>query len=275
MKLRMIKRGEDFDKYSPLMQKFESQFDYPLGDQRFSLRHGNEIYNYFDFFRRLGNVNFFIVEDNNEVVGAGCAILKNVIEGEEEVKHWYLADFKLTPEYRKKGILKKLTIKYFLSHYFKSNKMIALNMSPMKDNGLIKRVKGIFSWFNVRTDPFMFYEWNKADFCSKIMNNPYIRSNYMLFTNNGLKDIIIEGKSIPLYHLVRRDYGLTNYTYHVFDIKDESTSDIPENALFMLGTVNPDIIKDLESNGLHPTLETTFISHKINIKNCNFFTGEI
>ena len=99
-KFKKLKTEKDFQKYSSALQEFEKEFDYPLADKRFTIMHGDNNINYFEFFKRLGDVSYFIVEKNNVIIGAGVAILKNIKDNGNNIKYWYLGDFKITKAYR-------------------------------------------------------------------------------------------------------------------------------------------------------------------------------
>lgn len=208
--IKRLHTQKEFEVYSHKLQSFEKQFTYPLADKCFIISHGDKNNNYFNFFKRLGKVSYFVIEKNQELIGAGCAILvARIINGKKET-YWYLGDFKINKQHCGKNILQKITFKYFLTHYLKSNKMIAINMSPSERNGLVKVVGKIFSWFNVTAKPLYFFEWDKTSF-EKVISLKYIQENYVLFTNNNLKDIIIEDNKLPLYHLVNKQYAEDNF----------------------------------------------------------------
>jgi hypothetical protein len=274
-KFKKLTTEKEFNEYSERLQIFEAEFYYPLGEQRFTIAHGNKEQSYFDFFKQFGQVNYFIVESDNKIIAAGVAILKNIRDNNENQKYWYLADFKITKDFRKKGILKFLTFKYFLSHYFKTNKMIAVNMSPINDNGLVKKVNTLFSWFSVNNSHLYFYEWDFNTFKDDIVKKNYIKDNYVLFTNNGLKDIVIKNEKQSLYHLVDKTYAENNYKDKIIPITNELFNKINSNSSFMFCTTKTESFYELQRNNIKHNYKSSFISHKININNCHFFSGEI
>jgi hypothetical protein len=275
MKITKLHKQADFAAYSAKLQDFEGTFDYPLGDKRFSICHGQQTDNYFAFFQGLGDVNYFVIEEGDVVVGAGCAILKSRIEFDMPVSYWYLCDFKISKAYRKKGLLKKIMLRHFISHYLKSNKMITVNMSPRQNNGLVNNVMKLFSWFNIISSPLYFYEWDKNTFLALLENHPFIGNKFGLMTNNGVKDIIIEGRPLPLYHLVERYYAQMNYDIFLPPITKDALKFIAEEATFMFATANSSFVTTLKEKAILHTSEATIISHGINIQASNFFTGEI
>ena len=107
IRIKKIKNEEDFKRYSPILQEFEKEFNYLLGSRQYTIAHGKETGDYFSFFKRLGDIYYFIIQDeNNKVVGVGTNILKTITDNNETYKYWYLTDFKFTKEYRKTGLLK-------------------------------------------------------------------------------------------------------------------------------------------------------------------------
>lgn len=276
MNFKRLSTEDDFNKYSDRIKEFESEFDYPLGEKTFKISHGSNGESYFSFFKKLGKVNYFIIERKGKIIAAGCSILKTVIEtNNDSYDYWYLCDFKITKNYRKNKILNIITLKYFLFHYFKTNKFIAINMSPKKDNGLIKKIKKLFLFFKIDSNPFYFYEWSYDNFINFVKDNTYIEENYYLYNNNGIKDILIDNKNIPIYHLVLKDYGKKNYSENILAISNKTLSSIDPKSIFMFGTAREIIVNEFKNLGITHNSESSFISHEIKYKNSNFFTGEI
>lgn len=203
------------------LQDMEAEFTYPLGDSRFVIKHGYAAgTDYFSFFEQFGTPHVFLVyhEASEELVGVGCAVLR-VINGE---KVWYLGDFKIKKGHRGKGILKKIMAKHFLQMYFVANKMIAVNMSPPENNGLIQSVKSLFSYFDLKAEPLYFFEWRKADV-------PPQFSSHAVVTNMGVKDIFIEGSQYPLVHLCDTLHAKT----HLRACSQNSLSSFPDDTVVM------------------------------------------
>lgn len=186
--------------YSKQLQGFEGEFSYPLGSERFHIVHGSgEQYDYFSFFEQMGEVYYFVAIDQLKVVGAGCAILRDGPEG----KYWYLCDFKILKEYRGKGILEKMFRKYFFKCVLKSRKLLAVNMGDgsIKSNGLFNKLKHVFWMFRVNVSTLHFYSWNKLKTPNDLKH---------IYTNDGKKDLVISGSTMPLYHAVKEPLS-TNF----------------------------------------------------------------
>lgn len=200
--------------YSQKLQSFEREFSYPLGDESFTIIHGaGPKQDYFSFFEQIGDVYYFIAQDEEKIVGAGCAILRNGNEG----KYWYLCDFKILKEYRGRGILEKMFKKYFLKCVLKSRKLLAVNMGNgnPNGNGLFNKLKRVFWMFNVNVNSLNFYSWNKSSIPDGFTH---------IYHNNGKKDLVLDNNNMPLYHVMKNP--LKSFT----QIKED---EVPDNAVLM------------------------------------------
>lgn len=203
--------------YSKELIAFESEFSYPLGEKRFHIVHGaGDNWDYFSFFEQMGEVSYFVAKDNEKVVGAGCAVLRDSPEG----KYWYLCDFKIAKEYRGKGILDKMFKAFFIPCAIKSRKMLTVNMGDgdVTKNGLVNKLKRIFWLFNLKVKPLTFYTWNKEDIPQDLN---------VCYTNNGKKDLVLEGMDMPLNHVISEPVCNDSQFQKV------NVEDLPADAQFM------------------------------------------
>lgn len=275
---KQLSTESDYAKYSKELQEFESQFEYPLGADRFKIIHGRQSKDYFSFFKKLGRVYYFVVENNTQVVGVGCAVLRTNKSQASTQKYWYLCDFKIAKGHRGKGLLKGLVLRYFLRHYFKSNKMIALNMSPPQENSLANKVKGLFSWFDVKTQAYYIAEISHRQLLA-LNSLEWFTERFLGVTNDGDKDIMLKSGAMSLVHFVEKDYAKLNLPNHVhFSIHQLTRA--PEKS-YMLGTTSSEYIEMLNSylelKHIPPMNVTTscLISHKFNVPSLGFSTAEI
>lgn len=275
---KQLSSEADFHKYSTHLQAFESQFQYPLGNDRFKIVHGLQTKDYFSFFKKLGKVYYFVVENADTVVGVGCAVLRVNKTGSSSQKYWYLCDFKIAPGHRGRGLLKSLVLRYFLRHYFKSNKMIALNMSPPEKNALASKVKGLFSWFNVKTQPYYIAEITHRQLLA-LNTLEWFTKKFVGLTNDGDKDIMLSSGAVSLVHFVEKEYASLNLTqHHQFTVHQLVRS---SEKSYMWGTISKEYIELLNSylalNKL-PEMKVTqscLISHKFKVPALGFSTAEI
>ena len=154
MKFRQVKEADKY-KCSQLLKTFETSFTYPLGAQRFTIRHGENENSYFDFFESLGKRHTLIVSKEDNILGVGCAVLRTV-ENSKKQCFWYLCDFKLAYSIRGKKILLLMLIKYFLGFYIRNQNMLVINMSSLKNNSLISKVERYFFFLKLDVARFFF-----------------------------------------------------------------------------------------------------------------------
>lgn len=266
LKYKLLKQSE-FTQYSSQLQQFEKQFTYPLGEQKFTIQHGNENCSYFDFFISLGEPYYFVISrvDANKqekIIAVGCAVLREIIEKGKSEKVWYLCDFKILPEYRKKSILKGLVWRHLLPFYLKSNKFIAVNMSKKENNRLISHLQRLLPIFKVNTDTLYFYEWNVDQYLQYVSVLSEIE-NVALIYNKHQKEILIDNQIMPLYHVVTSDRILDNLDTRkvVFDVELDKTV----KSIFMFATTNTKIVDFLKNHHIIPTTEGSFIYHNAKI----------
>ena len=115
-------------------------------------------------------------------------------------KIWYICDYKILKKFRKLKLYKKFISKYFISFYMQASTMFCVNMSPNKNNHLIKYIKNIFSFFNIKEKPLYLYSFKKEEFKQLQFLN-----TYDIITNNGQKNIIINNTLLPIYHLTKNN----------------------------------------------------------------------
>lgn len=192
--------------YSEKLQAFENEFTYPLGDAHFHIVHGAQG-DYFSFFERLGKPEFLLLEHNHNVIGAVCLVLRN-INGKNV---WYACDFKIAKAYRGQKLFRKWMRRFFVPFYMKSQSLFGINMSSPDGNKLLHHTQSILKVFDIGVKPYYLYEFNA-------INNEKLGqefwSHHAIITNNGFKDIVIEGVDIPLYHIVRKNHLQQNLKMH-------------------------------------------------------------
>lgn len=185
---------EERKEYSAKLQEFEKQFTYPLGNEKFYIQHG-ENNDYFSFFEKLGKPSVMVLEKDKKVIGLCCAVLRDI----NQQKYWYLCDFKIQKEHRGKKLYRQLMWIYFLPSYIKSQKAFAINMADPENNKLFSHMSKIFKLFEVNIKPNYLYSFTGKN----ILDLPHdFWDNKAVITNNGDKDIVINGVSQKLFHIV-------------------------------------------------------------------------
>jgi hypothetical protein len=276
MSFRLINKSE-YDEYSEKIKLFESQFEYPLGDQTFKLSHGALGGDYFSFFKYLGKESFFILEIGGKTLGAGCVILREV-ENKTKQKFFYLCDFKLDKSMRGKNVLIKLLVKYLLPFYFKSQDFVAINMSPPEENWLVKKLKSVIFFKKTTITPVYFYEWTREEYLKISIDAKNVFDSKILLTNFGSKDIVIDGNLKPIIHIVDKEHASKNLTKqkHVLNDVEFFSNKEEDQPIFMLSTTDPLIYNQLVEKGIQSSYTGTMITSKgINTLDLKFSSLEI
>ncbi len=199
--------------YSKLLKAFEANFTYPLGDKSFIIRHGDSRDQYFDFFEALGKPSSLIVTQSNQLIGTVCAVLRGVTNINEQ-RFWYLCDFKLAPSARGKKVLLFMLLKYFVKHYIKCPNLLAINMSPIEGNRLINKLQRHFFFLKLKVAPLYFYQWSLSSYRKLLSKQPSLFSDFVLLSNERTKELVIDGRSQAIYHLVNKQHYKTNLPSH-------------------------------------------------------------
>lgn len=85
------------------LERFERQFDYPLGDGgRFSISHGRE---YLPFFAAMGDATIIVAEAEGAVLGTVARVERWMQSGQERRRVHYLCDLKVSPQHCCSGLL--------------------------------------------------------------------------------------------------------------------------------------------------------------------------
>ncbi len=232
MNFRLLKPSE-YAWYSEQLKQFEVQFNYPLGEQQFQINHGASGGNYFAFFQRLGQENFFVFEHHGKLLGVGCAILRKV--GNQ--CFWYLCDFKLNKSVRGKNRLFYLLIRYLIPFYCKSKNLVVVNMSAPNNNWLVKKITSILFFLKLKVQPIYFYEWTHDEYEEAVRTIPEAFSDLACYTNYGYKDIIIEGEVRPIIHLVNKDHARINLpSLSTVGVNNAVFREMKNKPTFMLAT---------------------------------------
>ncbi|MGQ0801105.1 MAG: hypothetical protein ACT4NL_13490 [Pseudomarimonas sp.] len=102
---------------------------YPLGNDRFAIDHGED---YFAFFRRLGDLAYFVALDGQHVVAVCAAVMRRLppVAGAIAEKAWYVCDLKVHPDYREQRIPWQIFLHGFPGKYARCQRGYAISMNP-------------------------------------------------------------------------------------------------------------------------------------------------
>ncbi len=92
------------EKYNAKLNEFEKNFSYPLGNDRFTISHGK---NYFQFFNNLGQAFHVLALHDDRIVASVAIVQRKLIRNEFEEIAYYLCDLKILNAYRGKNIIQE------------------------------------------------------------------------------------------------------------------------------------------------------------------------
>lgn len=120
---------DDFSAYQAAVGALEHGVTYPLGSDRFTIDHGAD---YFAFFRRLGELSYFVALDGARVVAVCAAVLRHLprAPGAAPEATWYLGDLKVHPDYRTQRIPWRMFLHGFPGKYARCQRGYAISMNP-------------------------------------------------------------------------------------------------------------------------------------------------
>jgi len=102
------------------LEKFETQFEYPLGkDLSFSISHKK---NYLNFYLSMGKATCIIAQNDQGVQGTACSVIRTLIDPKTQVKQRiaYIGDLKVSPTYQGSRISFKL-LKHLMATGYHEN----------------------------------------------------------------------------------------------------------------------------------------------------------
>lgn len=215
--IKIVEVTDDLrEEYNSRLLEFESNFTYPLGDDMFSISHGN---NYFRFFDLLGKPYIFLaITDSGQIIGAMAIILRNIdLSNNGSLdKIWYICDLKIHPKYRGRAIIQKIFHLAFTKYYRISQKIYAISMNSVdsKNNRLINLASRIPSLALKKQDDLLFYIVDKDQLKQLepvlMKHDGYRKQGYLSLAN--IKDLILSSTRERLSVVHMAPENKSNYT---------------------------------------------------------------
>ena len=230
MKAKKINLANPIERkvYSKKLQLFEQQFTYPLGEQCFKIIHGtNSSYDYFSFFEQLGEPQVFIVEKNDKIICALCAILRDL----KDHRAWYLCDYKMLKEYRGQKVYRKILFKYLWRLYLQCPNFFAINMNGVENNRFVQYLKNIFKLLKIDARELYLHSMCLSSLQQLRAQEPHFWQQYAVVSNRGKKEMMIEEQCCPTYHLIKRD--IIEKRQQVLHLKELTLDEIPTTSKVM------------------------------------------
>ena len=195
-------------KYNKLLKENEVRLRnwYSFGLDKFYLDHGND---YCKFFRRLGELNMMICQSNNKIIGTCAMILRKIPIG----KTWYLADFKIEPEFRGLRLPYHMTTNDFFNKYWISNRCYGIAMDePSKDSWVVNISRKashlhLFKLHNAGKLYIYSVNYNQMKYLHQVLEITKGKIAYLSL--KGVKDIILQSTLKPM-KLLHVQWGRNN-----------------------------------------------------------------
>lgn len=190
--------------FQPGIAALEQAATYPLGNDCFRLDHGSD---YFAFFDRLGQVNYYVALDGDRVAAVGAGVLRQVPDRQGEVPcfAWYLCDLKVHPAYQRQRLSLRLLHHAIASNLEICDRGYAISMNP--GDGCPNRLVRVF----LRGAPDLFrFSTTLGIYCLDAVSmqtlEPLLtthRGPISYLSLKGIKDLQLQsnGQILPLLHV--------------------------------------------------------------------------
>ena len=195
--------------FGPRIAALEHGITYPLGDDRFEIRHGVD---YFAFFRRLGELAYFVAREGESIVGVLAAVLRRLPSSTGWTRAWYLCDWKVfrgAPRGTGQALLE--AFERFLERAGGPRAAYAISMnSASGDNRLARAMRRWRSPAPGIAGRLELYSLS-AETMRQVSPLLATRGASRYLSLAGIKDIVLAstGKPLPLLHVQHDDEQAT------------------------------------------------------------------
>ena len=244
--------------------EIEQAATYPLGNDFFQLDHGSD---YFAFFDRLGEVNYYVVLDGDSadrVAAVGAGVLRQIpyCQGEVVRPAWYLCDLKVHPDYQHQHLSLRL-LRYALdSDMLRCARGYTISMNPgvskasLQENRSPNRLARILERFapiKFRcTTTLGIYSLNAEDMHVLTPLLVEHRGTISYLSLQGVKDLRLQSTKqiLPLLHV---QWGAT--------ANKGISEPLPGYVHMFCVPENDDLALALASRSIYPTASASVVSH--------------
>jgi GNAT superfamily N-acetyltransferase len=203
MKFHRITTVERAD-FQSKIAAIEATATYPLGGDFFQLDHGND---YFAFFDRLGEVNYYAALDANRVAAVGAGILRQIPDRQGESVHpaWYLCDLKVHPDYQRQHLSLRILSYAIKANIHRCDRGYAISMNS--GDGSSNRLSRILERFSlvkfsctVHLNIYSLDAVNMKNLAPLLIEH---RGEISYLSLRGIKDLRLQstGEMLPLLHV--------------------------------------------------------------------------
>ncbi|MBD2181762.1 GNAT family N-acetyltransferase [Aerosakkonema funiforme] len=246
---------EERSHFQPGIVAIEQAAIYPLGDDFFQIDHGKD---YFAFFDRLGEVNYYVAVDvsDRSVAGVGAGVLRQVpyCQGEEVRPAWYLCDLKVHPDYQRQHLSLRLLRHALDGNIFRCDRgyTISMNKGDRTPNRLVSVLERFSPVKFSRTATLLIYSLdaeNMRRYSSLLVEH---RGNISYLSLRGIKDLKLQSTAeyLPLLHVQWGAIASTGISQPV-----------PGYVHMFCVPENDDLAQALVTEGIFPTATASVVSH--------------
>ncbi|NMG59548.1 GNAT family N-acetyltransferase [Geitlerinema sp. P-1104] len=249
--------------FQPQIQDIEGFARYPLGDDFFKIEHGK---NYFAFFDRLGEVDYYIALDGDRLAAVGAGIFRQI---PNYGPAWYLCDLKVVPEYEHRNLSSRI-LRFAVNRGIKRcdrGYVIFMNFSDNHPHRLV-RIYQCLRWVEFdETIRLNIYHFD----CDRITRlEPLLikhRGPISYLSLKGIKDLRVQsnGQILPLLHV---QWGATHDHGH--------PNPVPGSTHMFCAPDGDPLAMALNDQGIQPNATATIVSQNMDDSNWQFIlTSEI
>lgn len=245
----------------------EKIVNYPLGNDFFQIDHGDD---YFSFFDRLGEVNYYLALDGDRVAAVGAGVLRHVpdqLAGETR-SAWYLCDLKVHPDYQRQHLSLRILRYALQGNQQRCDRGYIISMNPDgTENQLVKVLQRFAPVPFVASTQLNLYSLTAEQIEAIAPLLTQHRGTFSYQSLKGIKDLRLQsnGQVLPLLHV---QWGAT--------ATSGIPSPLPGYAHMFCTPADDALAQALSNRSLLPTATATVVSHNMNENDwCFILTSDI
>lgn len=236
------------------IRQIERGISYPLGEDRFSIDHGED---YFAFFDRLGGTTTFVATEDGEVVGCATGVLRTIPRDGVLTSAWYCCDLKVIPSHRGRRLPLRMLLAGLRRHYRRCQRGYGVAMRPSDGRKAPAiRLAEHISVIGLNVGPALhIFGLDAAQMrdCMEVVQEH--RGELSFLSLRGRKDLLLHstGHALPALHV---QYGpCAEHT-------DERTVE-PGHVYFFCVPDGDPLLGELARLGVHPSGHADILHHRM------------
>ncbi len=190
---------DDLPRYQAQLEALEQRSVYPLGQDSFRLSHGAD---YFAFFERMGEVEYWATEDQGKLVAVGCGVLR------QDPLRWYGSDLKVHPDYRGRHLPLRMVNRLWFRRYLRCGRGYGVAMDPAdgREPPTLRLLRHFKFLPMVKVVPLVLYSEDAEGMARARPILEAHRGPLHFVSLLGIKDLVLESTKAPL-PLLHVGYG--------------------------------------------------------------------